>query len=51
MFNDKCLIPQFQKVIGGVPDNWIEDALNRGILKKRPDGEVLPKIKFQADCR
>ena len=30
--NDKGLIPQFQKVIGGVPEQWVDDALKKGVL-------------------
>ncbi|KAL9624169.1 MAG: hypothetical protein Q9160_001691 [Pyrenula sp. 1 TL-2023] len=37
VFDDKFLIPQFQKIIGGVPDRWVEVALKRGILKDRPE--------------
>ncbi|KAL8914574.1 MAG: hypothetical protein Q9172_007050 [Xanthocarpia lactea] len=34
---DKVLVPQFQKVIGGVPDKWVEDALTSGILNEKID--------------
>ncbi|KAK0739484.1 kinase-like domain-containing protein [Apiosordaria backusii] len=35
-FDDKDLIPQFQKVIGGIPEQWIHDALASGVLKNPP---------------
>lgn len=31
------LVPQFQKVLGGVPDQWIQDALKAGVLTEEPD--------------
>ena len=39
-FDDKDLIPQFQKVIGGIPDKWVQYALTSGILKERIDGQI-----------
>ncbi|MCJ1424393.1 hypothetical protein MMC29_002281 [Sticta canariensis] len=35
--NDKNLIPQFQKVIGGVPEKMVQDAFSNGVLKERVD--------------
>ncbi|SPO01704.1 related to multidrug resistance protein [Cephalotrichum gorgonifer] len=35
--NDLALIPQFKKVVGGLPEQWIQDALDRGVLKESPD--------------
>lgn len=32
--DDKALIPQFQTVVGGVPEEWIQAALSNGVLKK-----------------
>ncbi|PQE30497.1 CMGC SRPK kinase protein [Rutstroemia sp. NJR-2017a WRK4] len=40
-FDDRALIPQFQKVLGGVPENWVHDALSSGVLKEKPDGLSL----------
>ncbi|KAF1948634.1 kinase-like protein [Byssothecium circinans] len=37
-FDDRVLISQFQKVLGGVPDEWVRDAINDGVLKDRPNG-------------
>lgn len=37
-FDDKELVPQFQKVIGGVPEEWVQDAISNGVLKERIDG-------------
>ncbi|KAK3942337.1 kinase-like domain-containing protein [Diplogelasinospora grovesii] len=36
-FDDRELIPQFQKVLGGVPEQWIRDALGNGVLAEKPD--------------
>ncbi|KAK4672134.1 hypothetical protein QC763_100420 [Podospora pseudopauciseta] len=36
-FDDKDLIPQFQKVIGDLPEQWIQDALASGVLKEPPN--------------
>jgi hypothetical protein len=36
------LIPQFQKVIGGLPELWIRDALSSGVLKEPPDSSSSP---------
>lgn len=41
-FDDKGLIPQFQKVIGGVPEKWVQDAFSNGVLKESIDGEAPP---------
>ncbi|KAK4062901.1 hypothetical protein Trihar35433_8696 [Trichoderma harzianum] len=35
--DNRELIPQFQKVLGGVPDQWIQDALKTGVLTEEPD--------------
>ncbi|KAF2110989.1 kinase-like domain-containing protein [Lophiotrema nucula] len=35
-FDDRELIPQFQKVVGGVPVEWVLDAINDGVLRERP---------------
>ncbi|OPB41810.1 Protein kinase [Trichoderma guizhouense] len=35
--DDRELVPQFQKVLGGVPDQWIQDALKAGVLTEEPD--------------
>ncbi|QYS95402.1 Protein kinase domain-containing protein [Trichoderma simmonsii] len=35
--DDRELVPQFQKVLGGVPDQWIQDALKTGVLTDEPD--------------
>ncbi|GFP56737.1 dual specificity protein kinase CLK2 [Trichoderma asperellum] len=35
--NDRELIPQMQKVLGGVPEQWIQEGLETGILTKKPD--------------
>ena len=42
MFEEKDLIPQFQKVIGGVPEKWVQDALSNGVLNDGIDGQLLP---------
>ncbi|KAL7789766.1 kinase-like domain-containing protein [Trichoderma afarasin] len=34
------LVPQFQKVLGGVPDQWIQDAAKTGVLTEEPDGSA-----------
>lgn len=36
--DDRELIPQFKKVIGGVPEQWIREGLEIGMLAKEPDG-------------
>ncbi|CAI6230404.1 unnamed protein product [Periconia digitata] len=36
-FDEFVLIPQFQKVLGGVPDEWIRNAIKDGLLKDRPN--------------
>ncbi len=36
-FDDRALIPQFQKVIGSLPERWIHEALSSGVLKEPPD--------------
>jgi hypothetical protein len=41
-FDDRALIPQFQKVIGGLPELWIRDALSSGVLKEPPDSLSSP---------
>jgi serine/threonine-protein kinase SRPK3 len=41
-FNDKLLIPQFEKVIGRLPEDWITEALENGLINERPDGLSLP---------
>ncbi|KAL7952505.1 kinase-like domain-containing protein [Trichoderma compactum] len=35
--DDRELIPQFQKVLGGVPGQRIQDALRTGVLTEEPD--------------
>ncbi|KAM6481756.1 kinase-like domain-containing protein [Trichoderma sp. SZMC 28011] len=35
--DDRELVPQFQKMLGGVPDQWIQDALKTGIFTEEPD--------------
>ncbi|PNP51060.1 hypothetical protein THARTR1_08288 [Trichoderma harzianum] len=35
--DDRELIPQFQKVLGDVPEQWIQDALRNGVLTEQPD--------------
>jgi hypothetical protein len=42
-FDDKDLVSQFQKVIGGVPEKWVQDALSNGVLKEGINGELLLK--------
>lgn len=37
--DNRELIPQFQKVLGGVPDQWIQDALKTGVLTEEPDSQ------------
>jgi hypothetical protein len=32
------LIAQFQKVIGGVPEEWLVEAIRNGVVAQRPDG-------------
>ncbi|KAK4466343.1 kinase-like domain-containing protein [Cladorrhinum samala] len=39
-FDNTRLIPQFQKVVGGVPKQWILDALASGVLKDQPDWPI-----------
>ncbi|KXX74834.1 Protein kinase dsk1 [Madurella mycetomatis] len=36
-YNDKELVPQFEKVIGGFPAQWIQNAVDRGVMEKTPD--------------
>ncbi|KAL6803562.1 kinase-like domain-containing protein [Trichoderma sp. SZMC 28012] len=38
--HDRELVPQFQKVLGGVPDQWIQDAVKTGVLTEEPDGSA-----------
>lgn len=40
--DDKPLIPQFRKVIGGVPDKWVQDALSSGLLTPKINGQISP---------
>ncbi|ROW17514.1 hypothetical protein VPNG_00929 [Cytospora leucostoma] len=35
--DEYSLIPQFRKVIGGVPEDWISDAFSSGVLTEEPD--------------
>ena len=45
-FAREHLVPQFQKVIGGVPKKWVRDGLSNGVLKKSIDGKFTPiKLK------
>ena len=45
--DERYLVAQFKTVIGGVPENWIHDALSNGVLKKSGDGKVTPmELKF-----
>ena len=37
--DNRELVPQFQKVLGGVPDQWIQDALRTGVLTGEPDSQ------------
>ncbi|EHK24113.1 uncharacterized protein TRIVIDRAFT_147331 [Trichoderma virens Gv29-8] len=36
-FNDRELVPQFQKVLGGVPEQRIQEGLKAGVLTEEPD--------------
>ena len=40
-FDDQDLVSQFQVVLGGVPEQWISDAINTGVFKGKPDGSLL----------
>lgn len=42
--NDKDLIPHSARMVGGIPDKWVADALSSGILKKKIDGEKPPIV-------
>lgn len=43
-FMDDCeLIPQLQKVLGGLPEQWIQEGLETGVLKEKPDGKFAKK--------
>ncbi|KAM0455292.1 hypothetical protein ACHAO4_004170 [Trichoderma viride] len=35
--DDRELIPQLQKVLGGLPEQWIQEGLETGVLKTKPD--------------
>ncbi|EHK40492.1 hypothetical protein TRIATDRAFT_231146, partial [Trichoderma atroviride IMI 206040] len=35
--DDRELIPQFQKVLGGLPEQWIPEGLETGVLEEVPD--------------
>lgn len=37
--DDRELIPQFQKVLGGLPEQWIQEGLETGVLEEEPDGK------------
>ncbi|KAL6820184.1 kinase-like domain-containing protein [Trichoderma sp. SZMC 28015] len=46
------LIPQFQKVLGGVPEQWIQDALKAGVLKEEPDASAAKNfLPLEEDIR
>lgn len=47
-FGEKELVPQFQKVVGGVPEKWVQDALSNGILKDI-DGQTPPFDRIYAN--
>ncbi|KAL6827999.1 kinase-like domain-containing protein [Trichoderma camerunense] len=50
--DDHELIPQFQKVLGGVPEQWIQDALKAGVLKEEPDASVAKNfLPLEEDIR
>ncbi|KAM0516401.1 hypothetical protein ACHAPE_005550 [Trichoderma viride] len=35
--DDRELIPQLQKVLGGLPEQWIQEGLETGLLEEEPD--------------
>ncbi|KAK1255069.1 hypothetical protein MKX08_009064 [Trichoderma sp. CBMAI-0020] len=35
--DDRELIPQFQKVLSGLPEQWIREGLETGVLEEKPD--------------
>ncbi|KAL7919624.1 kinase-like domain-containing protein [Trichoderma austrokoningii] len=39
--DDRELIPQFQKVLGGLPEQWIQEGLETGVLTEKPDESVI----------
>ncbi|KAL6806353.1 kinase-like domain-containing protein [Trichoderma sp. SZMC 28013] len=50
--DDRELIPQFQKVLGGVPVQWIQDALRTGVLTEEPDALAATKfLPLEEDIR
>jgi hypothetical protein len=44
-FKNQDLIPQFEKVLGGLPQQWIQDAIEAGVLQERPDGASSPTAR------
>ena len=43
-FSDKELLPQFKKMIGGVPDKWIQDAFGDSQSVEGIIGQTSPII-------
>ncbi|KAI0104252.1 kinase-like domain-containing protein [Nemania sp. FL0031] len=45
-FDNRELIPQYRQVLGGVPTEWVHEALADGVLDQKPDedstGDFLP---------
>lgn len=42
-FDDHDLIPQFQAVVGGIPAEWVPDAIREGVLKETPNSWLIPR--------
>jgi hypothetical protein len=40
-FDNRQLIPQYGQVLGGVPKEWVDEALANGVLDEEPDGLSL----------
>lgn len=36
---DSELIPQFKEVLGGIPEQWMQEGLESGVLTAKPEGK------------
>lgn len=47
--NDTALIPQFETVVGGVPDQWVSEAVSKGILLEDFNGMYVGTLRALSD--
>jgi hypothetical protein len=45
-FDNRQLIPQYGQVLGGVPKDWVDEALANGVLDEEPEGLSLRPLSF-----